>query len=90
MKQKLIALIVHQRISLAQAEHFVGNGLISHATFEAYCRVWRWLAPRFGGDAGLQHERFWNQHGKVAYYARINRYRAAFSLEPLRGTPDVH
>jgi hypothetical protein len=62
-------------------------GSIPQNVFEAFCRVWDWSAPRFGGSVGLRHEAFWNQYGKDRYYSRINKVRRAFGLEPYNTKP---
>lgn len=82
MKKHLMALILAQT-TMAQAESQYRCGQMGHQVFEAFCRVWEWAAPRHGGIASIRHDVFWNQHGKAAYYRRINRVRAAFGFNPI-------
>lgn len=86
MKKKLLELL-RQQVSYNQAERRWRDGWISYEVFWAYDAVWRWIAPRMGGEAGRKHDRFYERYGKVKYYARINKVRAAFGCEPLTFPP---
>jgi hypothetical protein len=52
-------------------------------TWTAYLALWEWCGFRDGGIAGDKQERFYAKHGRAAYYARINRVRAACGFEPV-------
>jgi hypothetical protein len=69
--------------SMAQVEQMHFRGQIAH--FEQYCRVWEWIAPRFGGLPGMKHESFYRRYGPGRYYAKINKTRAAFGYDPIKG-----
>lgn len=79
MKSRIKQLIANH--SYNDVERMLHSGTIGQATFEAYCRVWEWCAPRFGHVA-WKHDSFWKRFGKEAYYAKINRVRIAFGFEP--------
>ena len=70
-----------QNYSFNQVDQQFAQGQISQTHYEAYCRVWEWCAPRFGGSAGFKQESYWKRHGKEAYFAKINRVRKAFGFE---------
>lgn len=85
MKRRLLELA---HLTLAQVEDLYNWGSVSQAEYEAYCRVWDWSAPRFGGAIGLKHEAYWNKYGKERYYARIDKVRRAFGWDEIGHKPE--
>ena len=83
MKARIANLI--SCYSFEQVERMLYSGQIGQATFEAYCEVWTWIAPRFSSvcQADRKQESFWKRHGKDRFYTRINRVRAAFGFAPI-------
>lgn len=82
MKRTIANLIANY--SFNQVEQQFHQGRISQTHYEAYCRVWEWISPRFGGQPGFRQEAFWKRHGKEAFYNKINRVRIAFGYLPLK------
>lgn len=81
MRRKISQLLALH--SFNEVEQQFNRGMIGQQIFEAYCRVWAWIAPRFGGTPGFRQETFYNTFGKDRYYQRINKVRRAFNLAPL-------
>lgn len=81
MKAKLKTLIANYSFDMVERMYY--NGQITQLTFEAYCRVWDWIAPRFGGVTGAKQEAYWKHRGKEAYKAKMNRVRVAFGYPTL-------
>lgn len=65
-----------------QMEQQYRYGLVTEKVWKMFLFAWSWCAPRFGGDAGRQQDKFYDKHGKGAYQKRINRVRRFFRLEP--------
>jgi hypothetical protein len=65
-------------LSLNDAEKFIADPNL----MRGYRAVWKWAFLKMGGRVAMEHDAFWDRYGKVAYYARINKVRAAcgFSL----------
>lgn len=82
MKTTISNLI--RNYSFNQVESMLYNGQIGQLTFEAYCRVWEWIAPRFGGIPGWKQDCYWKTQGKDRFVAKINRVRIAFDFEPIK------
>jgi hypothetical protein len=59
-------------LSLAEGERH-----LSGTVLRSYCAVWEWASPKMGGPVADKHHEFWVRYGKTAYYARINKVRAA-------------
>lgn len=79
MKQELMRL----RLSpISTVQIMFSNGLITQPVWAAYCRIWLWSAPRFGGLHGLKHDDFLTRYGRKAYETKINRTRKAFGFQP--------
>lgn len=53
--------------------------------YHTYFYLWLWSAPRFSEPHATKHERFWKKVGRLEYYKRINKVRAAcgYKLIPL-------
>lgn len=81
MKNRLKNLLANH--SLNSVDSMYRHGQIDQLTFEAYKRVWDWIAVRFGGLAGWKQDHFWALHGKHRFTQKVNRTRAAFNLEPI-------
>ena len=81
MKKRMSCLI---KRSYSEVESMYHNGLVTCDEFLAYGRVWQWIAPRFGGIAGMIQDESWNKYGKGAFCARMNKVRAAFCLAPVK------
>lgn len=77
MKKKLFPLL---QFSLADIQRRYEWTLIDQATYEAYIRVWNWSAVRWSGHISNQQDRYWERYGKDAFYAKINKTRAAFGM----------
>lgn len=65
--------------SLAEVERM---GLPNHLHY-AFVAIWEWSAVLLEGRAGRKQEAFWTKYGQAAYYARINKVRAACGFAPL-------
>jgi len=48
-----------------------------------FFHIWMWAAPRMGGVAGERQDHFYTKFGPKAYYARINKVRAACGFKLL-------
>lgn len=59
---------------------FYFEGRFSDRTWEALQLAIRWAAPRLSSD---EQERFYERHGRRAYYRKIDRVRKAFGVAPL-------
>ncbi len=81
MKATIKALIQNHSFNEVSAKYHAGQ--VGQSVYEAYCRVWEWVTPRFGGQVGLKHDWFWKANGKDRYYAKINRVRLAFGFEAI-------
>lgn len=79
MKDKLqLIKWLKSNASLAEVENTKRFGLVENERFterarKAYIFLWGWSTPRFSGNIGLKHDKFYNSVGKEVYYRRINR-----------------
>lgn len=62
--------------SMNRAVQMLHSGLIDQRTFDRYCFLDDWCAPRFSGSAGFKQERFWTRFGADACYRRHDRVKA--------------
>lgn len=85
MKKQLQELFRYS-LSEESAERMFHSGRIGQQTYESYCHVCRWLAPRITGRTGDHQWAFIQQFGLVKFYARINKVRKAFGFHPLSNT----
>lgn len=77
MKQRLQTLI---NCTLDEVTQMFYTGRIDCATYQAFRRLHSWMAPRWGGMAGVDQEAFWNRFGEAAYLRKMNGIRAAFGF----------
>jgi hypothetical protein len=54
----------------------LGNVRFDERARDWYVLLWTWGAPRFGGQAGLLQDRYYDRLGKEALERRIARARA--------------
>lgn len=64
------------RATYAQAEQRMAYGFLSSNVWRWYRFFWVWCAPRFGGTAGIKHDRAYARLGTAAYERRMLRVRA--------------
>jgi hypothetical protein len=82
------ALVQH---SLEQVEEMHARGQISDQLFSDYCEMWTWTAVRWSNncDADNKQEKYWREHGKDAFYAKINATRLYYGLELIEPPKDL-
>jgi hypothetical protein len=68
----------HLSYTKAEAER-----MLSGKHYATYLALWEWSGFRFSGRAGDKQDAFWHKFGRDAFYARINKIRAACGFTPL-------
>jgi len=67
------------RLSMEEAKRSIAD----YALFRGYCGIWKWASVKLGGPAERDHDAFFLKFGARAYYARINKVRAACGFAPI-------
>ena len=70
-----------------QAERYYANGMISRRTWEVFCYLWVWSAPRFYGFPGARQDAFVKAHGMAALGNKIQRTKKRAAKLAKRGAP---
>lgn len=73
-----LAQMLRSGTSYDWAVRYLHEGRITQRTFDWYCLLWDWAAPRFSGSAGYKQERFYEKMGQVAYDRRIARVKRLY------------
>ena len=64
-------------------------GYISDHEWRVYQFFWTWSYPRFGGTAGLIHDRLFARVGVDRYYRRINKVRRMLGMNDYQ-VPEIY